>query len=139
MRLAQVENGLVINVIEAAERPDWAADWPEAAVAGPGWTWDGEAFAPPPPPAPVVPETIRLVQFVRAMRSIKPDGTPIDPDEGYAGPTAWDTHQATIEAHPDWPYITEIPRHDPLTLAVATSMGATAAQMDALWIMGALK
>ena len=50
MRLAQIENGVVVNVIEAdpAAVPDWAADWPDAGEAGPGWLWDGEAFAPPP-------------------------------------------------------------------------------------------
>jgi len=54
MRLAQVENGIVINVIEVdpAQIPDWAANWPEAAEAGPGWTWNGSAFAPPPGPDP---------------------------------------------------------------------------------------
>jgi len=50
MRLAQIEDGIVVNVIEAdpAAVPDWAADWPEAGAAGPGWLWDGEAFTPPP-------------------------------------------------------------------------------------------
>ena len=55
MRLAQIENGVVVNVIEAdpAGVPEWAADWPEAAEAGPGWLWDGEAFAPPSDADPV--------------------------------------------------------------------------------------
>lgn len=50
MRLAQIENGIVVNVIEAdpAAIPEWAADWPEAVEAGPGWLWDGGGFAPPP-------------------------------------------------------------------------------------------
>lgn len=50
MRLAQIKNGIVVNVIEVdpAAVPDWAADWPDAGEAGPGWLWDGEAFAPPP-------------------------------------------------------------------------------------------
>lgn len=50
MRLAQIEGGIVVNVIEVdpAAVPDWAADWPEAGEAGPGWLWDGEGFAPPP-------------------------------------------------------------------------------------------
>lgn len=52
MRLAQVKNGIVVNVIEATVRPDWAVDWPEAAEAGPGWLWDGADFAPTPASAP---------------------------------------------------------------------------------------
>ena len=50
MRLAQIKDGIVVNVIEvdpAAAVPGWAADWPEAGAAGPGWLWDGESFAPP--------------------------------------------------------------------------------------------
>lgn len=47
MRLAQIEGGIVINVIEADARPDWAADWPEADAAGPGWGFDGTTFTPP--------------------------------------------------------------------------------------------
>lgn len=52
MRLAEVDAGIVVNVIEVdpAAVPDWAAGWPEAGEAGPGWTWDGEAFTPPPEP-----------------------------------------------------------------------------------------
>lgn len=52
MRLAQIEGGLVVNVIEVdpSAIPDWAADWPEAAEAGPGWLWDGEGFELPPEP-----------------------------------------------------------------------------------------
>lgn len=54
MRLAQVDNGVVTNVIEVdpANIPDWAADWPEAGGAGPGWSYDGETFSPPPEPEP---------------------------------------------------------------------------------------
>lgn len=50
MRLAKIDGGIVVNVIEVdpAAVPDWAADWPEAAEAGPGWLWDGEEFTPPP-------------------------------------------------------------------------------------------
>lgn len=68
-----------------------------------------------------VPPQITKIQFVRAMRALD----------------LWDTHKATIEGHPDWPYITEVPRGDPLTLAAAAVMDATPEQMDAIWILGA--
>lgn len=52
MRKAIIENGIVTNVIEVSDRiadqPDWARGLPDAGNAGPGWTWDGEAFAEPP-------------------------------------------------------------------------------------------
>lgn len=55
MRLAQLQDGFVVNAIEVdpARIPDWATDWPELVEdAGIGWAWDGEAFTPPPgPPA----------------------------------------------------------------------------------------
>lgn len=49
MRLAEIDNGIVTNVIlvDPARRPDWTRDWPEAGQAGPGWRFDGAAFAPP--------------------------------------------------------------------------------------------
>lgn len=56
MRKAIIENGIVTNVIEVSDRaedqPDWARVLPDAADAGPGWVFDGKAFAPPPPPEP---------------------------------------------------------------------------------------
>lgn len=54
MRLAEIKNGVVVNVIEADpdNLPEWATGWPEAGQAGPGWTYDGEAFTPPPEPDP---------------------------------------------------------------------------------------
>jgi hypothetical protein len=54
MRKAVIADGVVINVIEVDpdQIPDWAQGFPEAGDAGPGWTWDGESFAPPPEPDP---------------------------------------------------------------------------------------
>ncbi|SHL97053.1 hypothetical protein SAMN05444389_102426 [Paracoccus solventivorans] len=50
MRLAQIEDGIIVNVIEVdpAAMPDWASDWPKVDQAGPGWTFDGADFIPPP-------------------------------------------------------------------------------------------
>ena len=38
--------------------PAWAAKWPDAGSAGPGWTWDGKTFTPPPesPADPILTE-----------------------------------------------------------------------------------
>lgn len=79
-----------------------------------------EYIAPPPPP-PTVPAEISRVQFVRAMRA--------------AG--LWEANQAAIEAHEDWPYITAIPRNDPIVQAMAQGLGFTEEQLDALWVAGA--
>lgn len=54
MRLAEIKDGVVVNVIVADPNnlPEWATDWPEAGPAGPGWAYDGKTFTPPPEPDP---------------------------------------------------------------------------------------
>ncbi len=49
MRLAEIDEGIVVNVIvvDPDAVPEWCADWPECAEGGPGWTFDGETFAAP--------------------------------------------------------------------------------------------
>lgn len=59
MRKAEIGgDGVVLNVIECNPEapPDWCVDWPEAGEAGPGWTYDGEAFHPPEEPARTLAE-----------------------------------------------------------------------------------
>ena len=53
MRLAEIQDGIVINVIVADDDniPEWCADWPECPDGGPGWSWDGTTFLPPLSPA----------------------------------------------------------------------------------------
>jgi hypothetical protein len=64
MRLAQIENGVVVNVIEVdgVNVPEWATGWPENEEAGPGWIVDGENIIPPAPPdpAPLTQDDYRL-------------------------------------------------------------------------------
>lgn len=49
--LAQIVDNLVVNIIEVGDTPPpWAADWPYAANAGIGWSWDGVGFIKPPDP-----------------------------------------------------------------------------------------
>ena len=49
MRLAVIKNGIVENVIvvDPCNIQDWAADYPDAGDAGPGWLYDGETFTDP--------------------------------------------------------------------------------------------
>lgn len=72
MRRAQIEVGIVQNVIEVNPNdiPDFAADWPDAGDAGPGWSYDGQSFAPPPPPpAPPIDPKLIGVEFEGVMCS----------------------------------------------------------------------
>lgn len=74
--------------------------------------------------------SLTKIQLVRAMRALHVNNDP-------GQPKLWAAHGAKIEAHPDWPYVTVIPRLDPLTLAAAATMTATPEQMDAIWQLGA--
>lgn len=49
MKLAQVENEVVVNVIvvNAEDIPEWAQNWPVVENAGPGWLCVGGVFSPP--------------------------------------------------------------------------------------------
>ena len=60
---AIIESGIVKNCIIADEWPgavDVSGMTPRPAA---GWTYDGEAFAPPAPVAPVIATTPRITHF----------------------------------------------------------------------------
>lgn len=72
MKLAQIEDGRVVNVaeVEPGNVPDFMADWPEAGEAGPGWTWTEEdGFAPPEEVEPIdpVPAVVSRLQARLAL------------------------------------------------------------------------
>jgi hypothetical protein len=46
MRFALIEDGRVIRVVDFAEPPTLPSNWVATEVAGPGWTYNGSAFAP---------------------------------------------------------------------------------------------
>lgn len=54
MKKAQIENGIVVNLIEVdpGNVPEWCVDWPTADGVEIGGLFDGEEFSPA--PAPVV-------------------------------------------------------------------------------------
>ena len=55
-RYAQLSDNSVVNIIESATDPDGInGEWVACGNAGPGWTYDGTAFAPPVPPVVVDP------------------------------------------------------------------------------------
>lgn len=54
---AQIENGIVVNVIavDPDNTPAWCADWPAiTGSTGIGWAWDGKNFIPPVEPEVVI-------------------------------------------------------------------------------------
>lgn len=55
-RIALIQGGVVRNVVEAASGftvPGYTTRELTTEHCGPGWTFDGTTFSPPPPPAPL--------------------------------------------------------------------------------------
>lgn len=46
---AQIENGIVVNVIvvDPENVPEWCINWPTLTEGGIGWSWNGTNFTPP--------------------------------------------------------------------------------------------
>lgn len=60
MRLAEIKDEVVVNIIEAGiDPPEWATDWPEPGDdVGIGWSFVGGAFVPPPVAPGPLPEEL---------------------------------------------------------------------------------
>ena len=147
MRLAQIENGIIVNVIEAdpAAVPDWAADWPEAGDAGPGWLWDGEGFEPPPEPEPPEPDRSAMtLTFAQLMIGLVTEGwiTEAEGDAWLDGtlPAPVLALIATLPEAEQFPArarakrLIESHRLDPLVIGLALAEGKTDAELDAFFM-----
>lgn len=46
---AQIENGIVVNIIlvDPVNIPEWCVSWPTLTDGGIGWSWNGTTFNPP--------------------------------------------------------------------------------------------
>ncbi len=122
MRLAQIENGIVVNVIEADERPDWAADWPEAGGAAPGWVLEDDQLVPPPlPPAPVPESVSRLQARVALMQ------------EGLLSAVEAAVAQADILIQMAWSDALEFRRDSPAIVSLASQVGLSSSEVDDLF------
>lgn len=138
MRLAQVVSGVVVNVIEVDPSgvPDWAEGWPVAETAGPGWTFDGDTFSPPDPPPPVVPDEVKKLALVKALRIVTLAGEP-DPAPGA---DAWTAVKAALAAASDevrenWDLAQAIPRDDADFQAMAVALSVPSAVLDGVFIL----
>lgn len=127
MRLAQIENGVVVNVIEADPRPDWADGWPEAGDAAPGWIETDGVLVPPDAPAPPVPE---LVSAFQARAALLAAGL-LDDAEAAVLAVGGQTDIA-------WEYAVEFRRDSPTIATLGAQLGLTAAQIDDLFRAAAL-
>ena len=131
MRWALIIDGLVANVVEQDDEPQIGGQWVACGDAGPGWTYDGSDFAPPPaPPTPAVVPTISKRQARRALLAAGllddvEDALDLLP-EPQRGAVRIDYEDAT-EWRRDWPAL----------VAMQAALGWTDAQVDDLFAAAA--
>lgn len=121
MRLAQVINGVVVNVIEATTRPSWAADWPDAGDAGPGWSYANGVFAPVQAVVPV-PESVSAFQAKAALMAA-----------GILPQVEATIAQADAFTQLAWAEALQFRRDSPAIAALSAALGLTSAQVDDLF------
>lgn len=144
MRMAIIRNGLVIGAVHleppGEDQPaglEFEAEMPlpegdvalEHAEAGPGWTWSaGSGFAPPTSPAAVVPDAISPRQFRLALLQLDL----LDSVETLVADPAT-PRSMRIE----WEYAAEIRRDHPAWTDMLALAGRSAAELDAVFVLGA--
>lgn len=130
MNLAEVIDGVVVNIIavEPGRIPDWAAGWPEAGQAGPGWTWDGAAFAPPAPDPEAALEAERA-----AMRASRFQVRAALLAAGLLAQVEAAVAAADPFAQLAWAEAVTFSRNSPTLNALAAQLGLPPAQVDELF------
>ncbi|WP_099868239.1 hypothetical protein [Pararhizobium haloflavum] len=141
-RRAVIDGGIVVNIIEAG--PDFELPGKtlvDAGNASIGWTWDGEAFMPPPALEPPVPEIISDRQFFQglALRGEISEAEALDAVGSGAIPAAM---SALIEQLPEAERFparmlvrgaTTFLRSHPLADLIGQLYGWNASQIDEFW------
>lgn len=146
MRVAILKSGVVTNVILAGSVNAAPLEAGETAVAaapgvGPGWSYDGAAFAPPPPAPEPVPDKISDRQFAQglagaglitqaeALEWVGPGVLPAAIAAFIAGlPLA-----LRFDAEMVLKGATEFRRSHPMTAMFGGAVGMSPAQVDDFW------
>lgn len=94
MRKAQIENGLVINVIEVDPDhvPDWCRDWPTCEGAGPGWAYAEGEFHPPRTDITPIEAMAAVMSAITAVEDALTAGVPL------AEKLSWSAKEAAARA-----------------------------------------
>lgn len=145
MRLADIENGTVVNVIEVdpVSRPEFCVDWPEITEGGPGWSYDPETgFTPPVEDHSAwrgtasVPRGLFCTNLMAAGVLPPPEAVaaakgewPATFDAALASLTDIEAAAAQIE----WAGATSIRRNHPMITTLAALAGMTDEQVDGLF------
>lgn len=132
MRWALIESGHVANVVEEAQRPRIPGQWVACGAAGPGWSYDGSSFAPP--PAPPTPTVAPIISKRQARRALLAAGLLDDVED--ALDTLPEPQLRAVRI--DYEDATEWRRDWPTLLAVQAALGWTDTQVDDLFAAAAL-
>jgi hypothetical protein len=146
MRLAEVMNGVVVNIIEVnagAPLPDFAENWPEiGATGGPGWLYDGKTFTPPAEPPldraamPVLSRAQLLAGLVLVQLITRAEMRAANSAVPAAVQAALDTLpvQRAVIFEARWLNFTEAHRTNDLVALLQAQAQLTDARTDELWL-----
>jgi len=130
-RFALIESGHVANVVEQDDEPQIGGQWVACGDAGPGWTYDGSDFAPPPaPPAPAFVPVVSMRQARLALHG----ASLLTAVEAAINAMA---EPAKTQARIEWDFATEVRRDWPLLVTLAGQLGLSDAEVDALFAAAA--
>lgn len=125
MRAAQIINGLVANILEVNSY-SVIPGLVDAQNANIGDGWDGAKFIKPVPPATPIPSSVTMRQARLALNAA----------------SYYAAVNAAVAAGSDadkieWEYAGDVYRNAGLVPRMASALGLTSAQIDALFVMAA--
>lgn len=143
MRKAQVENGIVTNVIlvDPDNVPEWCANWPDATDdAEVGGSYVDGVFTRPPAPEPSIPPVPQSITFAQLLIGLVSEQWISEADgEGWLAGVLPSAVLATINLLPKEQQFaakarasrpSEVLRADPLVAMMAMAQGRTDAEID---------
>lgn len=126
-RFAIIEGGHVANIAEASAEFAAVQGWIVAGNAAIGDLWDGIAFIMPPATPLVVPQSVTMRQARLALLAA-----------GLLETVQTAINEAGPAARIEWDYAQEVQRSAGLVPQMATALGMTGEQIDALFVRAAL-
>lgn len=138
MRAAIIQNGKVVNIVEADEAFAAEQGWVLTDTAQIGWSYDGQTFTPP--AGPSIEDQRAQMTTTRAKFAIAAHGAGIitaAEAEAWAGgnslPSAVDGLITSLPDRIDALTATTVRRTAPLITALQADLSLTDAQVDALF------